>query len=94
MRRVLTSLIVLIVVMSGTPAASIAAQDATPESDELRIKDELDTGSFTYTMAEGTELATYTVQEVFDPFEDTADGFVPAEGTHPVMVQVLSLIHI
>jgi hypothetical protein len=29
-----------------------------------------------------------TVQEVFDPFEDTADGFVPAEGTHPVMVQV------
>ena len=88
MRRVLTSLIVLIVIMSGTLAPTIVAQEATPDSGDLRLKDEMDTGAFTYTMADGTELATMTVQEVLDPFEDTADGFVPAEGTHPVMVQV------
>ena len=88
MRRALTTLIVLFLVMGGTPTITAGAQIATPDVGDLKLDTDAGSNSFVFHDAEGVELATYTVMEVFDPFEETGQGFVPAEGAHPVMVQV------
>jgi hypothetical protein len=88
MRRALTTLIVLFLVTGGTPAIAVGAQIATPNAEDFKLDTDAGGASFVFRDAEGVELATYTVMEVFDPFEETGQGFVPAEGAHPVMVQV------
>jgi hypothetical protein len=79
---------VLLLAAGGLHPIAVGAQIATPDVSDFDLDTTGESGSFTFTMADGTELATITVQEVFDPFEDAAEGFVPGEGSVPVMVQV------
>ncbi len=78
MQRALTSLIGLILLAGGMPAHAAGAQVATPDAGDFKLDRQADPGSFTFFLADGTELATYTVLEVIEPFDDAAEGFAPA----------------
>jgi hypothetical protein len=82
MHQAVALILALVLAFAGGTATLLA--DEQPS----KLGGERDPDGQAITDIEGNERATVTVIDAADPFENTAEGFVPTEGAHPVMLTV------